>query len=488
MWNFKGAFSGIRRKILFVAAFPLFCLLIVAGFAFYNQANANYWLNHAYDSSMPKLEVLNKMALYRAQMTSNTWGAIANVDNDKLRETMIKRGKENLQMLSDAQKQYESLLSTDAEKKAYEEVRAEKEEFYQVYNSIYEALNSPDHTVRAKALVILGGPGQKVNTTVRKVVDDNLKVQLDEAHNDRDTQAAQQAKSRIWTLAVTGLSILAGLLSALFLGAQVARRLNVVVDELSDVSSHVTLSVSQLSESGTALSNASTQSAASLEETVASLEEVTSMVRRNAEAANAAAGLSATSKDAATEGVQEMNQLLKSMDDIRQSSHKIAEIINVIDDIAFQTNLLALNAAVEAARAGEQGKGFAVVAEAVRSLAQRSAIAAKDISVLIKESVEMVDDGVELSKKNSTTLNKISEAVKKVSELNSEIADASSQQLEGISQISQAMNHLDQTSQANAASSEQIAANAGDLSNQTQQIYHNVTFLRTEMIGSSEAA
>ncbi|WP_413560548.1 methyl-accepting chemotaxis protein [Bdellovibrio sp. HCB209] len=484
---FKGALSGIRLKILLVAGFPLVSLLIVTGFALYNQSNANYWLSHAYDSSMPKLEVLNKMALFRAQMTSNTWGAIANIENDKLRETMISRGKENLDWFSEAQTQYESMLTTDEEKMQYEEVRAQKTEFFAVYNEIYTLLKSPNADERKKALTLLGGPGQKLNTAVRKVVDDSLKVQTSEVQSDRKLQAQQQANSRYWTLSVTGVSILAVLLVAAFQGAQVARRLNEVVHELSDVSAHVTVSVTALSESGKALSDASTQSAASLEETVASLEEVTSMVRRNAEAANEAAKLSVTSKEAATEGETEMGQLLKSMADIRQSSHKIAAIINVIDDIAFQTNLLALNAAVEAARAGEQGKGFAVVAEAVRGLAQRSAVAAKDISGLIKESVEMVDDGVELTEKNSRTLNRIFEAVNKVSELNTEIAEASSQQLEGVSQISQAMNHLDQTSQSNAASSEQIAANAGDLSDQTQHIAENVQFLRTEMIGRKAA-
>ncbi|MEN0058404.1 MAG: methyl-accepting chemotaxis protein, partial [Bdellovibrio sp.] len=246
---------------------------------------------------------------------------------------------------------------------------------------------------------------------------------------------------------------------------------------------HVNDAVHHLSDSGKDLSSASTQSAASLEETVASLEEVTSMVKRNADAAHSAATLSQDSRTAAAMGEREMEELLNSMHGIHDSSRKIEEIISVIDDIAFQTNLLALNAAVEAARAGEQGKGFAVVAEAVRGLAQRSAVAAKDISNLIGESVEMVSKGVHLSEKNGETLKKISESVKKVADLNKEISDASSEQLTGINQISQAMNQLDQTSQNNAASSEQIASSAEDLAGQTKEIQENVHFLRQEMIG-----
>jgi methyl-accepting chemotaxis protein len=185
----------------------------------------------------------------------------------------------------------------------------------------------------------------------------------------------------------------------------------------------------------------------------------------NSDNAKQAASLSVSSREAAEVGEREIQTLIGSMTEISNSSKKIEEIISVIDDIAFQTNLLALNAAVEAARAGEQGKGFAVVAEAVRTLAQRSASSAKDITSLIKDSVSQIDKGSDVADRSGTVLTNIVTSIKKVSDLNNEIAAASSEQTTGIQQISKAMNQLDQASQANAASAEEIAATSGEINN-----------------------
>lgn len=247
------------------------------------------------------------------------------------------------------------------------------------------------------------------------------------------------------------------------MAARIANQVGGVSEKLSGASHKVTNWVKQLSDAGTGLSQASAEAAASLEETVASLEELTSMVQLNSGNARQAAELSNSSCESAQKGEQEIRGLIDSMNEISVSSKKIEEIIFVVDDISFQTNLLALNAAVEAARAGEQGKGFAVVAEAVRSLAQRSAEASKDIATLIRDSVDKIDKANYSAKHCGDALGGIVGSVRKVLELNEAVAAASKEQASGLQQINIAMNQLDRVSQSNAASAEQISATSTEI-------------------------
>lgn len=262
-----------------------------------------------------------------------------------------------------------------------------------------------------------------------------------------------------------------------------SKKISGIVQVVQGLSTQVASSVEQLSDTGKELSDSSTSVAASLEETVASLEEVSSIIKLNSSSANQAASLSQDCKVSAETGEKEITLLIQAMSEISESSKKIDQIIEVIEDIAFQTNLLALNASVEAARAGEQGKGFAVVADAVRTLAQRSASAAKDISGLIKDSVEKIDRGANLADKSNDVLKNILNSVNKVAALNGEIANASAEQLSGIQQINSAMNQLDQGSQSNAASAEQISANVIEISRSSQQVDQQVSILKNLIAG-----
>ena len=212
------------------------------------------------------------------------------------------------------------------------------------------------------------------------------------------------------------------------------------------------------------------QAASSLEQTAASMEELTATVRQSADSARQANQLATTAAGTATKGGEVMLQVVSTMQDIHQSSQKIADIIGVIDGIAFQTNILALNAAVEAARAGEQGRGFAVVATEVRSLAQRSAEAAKEIKSLIQTSVEKVGSGAELVSNAGETMNEIVRGVQRVNDIIGEISSAAAEQSDGISQVNVAVSQLDHMTQQNGALVGESTAAADNLRNQAQRL------------------
>jgi methyl-accepting chemotaxis protein len=218
------------------------------------------------------------------------------------------------------------------------------------------------------------------------------------------------------------------------------------------------------------LSSRTEQTASNLQQTAASMEELTGTLRQSADSAGSANQLASSAAQIATRGGEVVEKVVSTMDEISQSSKKIADIIGVIDGIAFQTNILALNAAVEAARAGEQGRGFAVVAGEVRSLAQRSSEAAKEIRGLIGSSVDRVEAGTQLVRDAGTTMNDIVASVKRVTDIIGEITTAATQQSVGIEQVNAAVSQLDQMTQQNAALVEQSAAAASSLKEQATRL------------------
>ena len=228
------------------------------------------------------------------------------------------------------------------------------------------------------------------------------------------------------------------------------------------------------------LSGRTEQAAASLEETASAVEELTATVRESAESARQANQLATAASAIATRGGEVVREVVTTMDQINSSSKRIHDIVGVIDSIAFQTNILALNAAVEAARAGEQGRGFAVVASEVRSLAGRSAEAAREIKALIGASVERVDAGTQLVHNAGGTMQEIVTGVQRVSDMMGEIAAAAGEQSNGIGQVNTAVNHLDQMTQQNAALVEQSAAAAQSLQDQAQRLAQVLGSFRTD--------
>jgi methyl-accepting chemotaxis protein len=259
--------------------------------------------------------------------------------------------------------------------------------------------------------------------------------------------------------------------------SQIARSFNVFVQKITTIlqeirhtSDAVKVSSSEIASGNLDLSGRTEQQAGALEQTASAMEELTSTVKQNSENARQANQLALAASAIAKEGGEVVGNVVATMEAINQSSRQIVDIIGVIDGIAFQTNILALNAAVEAARAGEQGRGFAVVASEVRSLAQRSAQAAKEIKVLIDSSVSKVSDGGLLVEKAGQTMVEIVDSVKNVSAIVSEIANASSEQSTGIEEINRAITHMDEATQQNAALVEQAAAAAQSLQDQATSL------------------
>ena len=278
-------------------------------------------------------------------------------------------------------------------------------------------------------------------------------------------------------ITVTGSDETAALLQAL---KDMNGNLKKIVGEVRGGTDSVTTASREIAQGNADLSTRTEEQASALEETSASMQQMTATVSQNAQNAGKANELAAQAAGVAVKGGEMVREAVGTMNGITESSKKIADIIGVIDGIAFQTNILALNAAVEAARAGEQGRGFAVVASEVRSLAQRSAAAAKEIKDLITDSVSKVDAGSRQVNDAGRTMDEIVASVKKVTTLIAEITAASQEQAQGIEQVSETMTQLEKVTQQNAAMVEQASAAAGSLEDQSKALAGAVAVFRLQ--------
>ena len=410
--------------------------------------------------------------------------------------------------ISQVQSQVESLVSTPEGRAQLEAIAAVRQTALGTIKQANELRKQGD----------LDGAAALVNSTLRPQVSQYVQeldkfVQLQEARRDAVKQASDQLGQRAF---MTGSVIVVLVVAlALFLSAWLVRtitqplaravgladaiaegdltahakddrrdelghllrsldamagRLREVVSEVRSGVESVSSAAHQIATGNHDLSARTEQTAANLQETAASMEELTATVTQSADTARQANQLAATAAQAAEQGGAVVNQVVHSMQSITDSSRKINDIIGVIDGIAFQTNILALNAAVEAARAGEQGRGFAVVAGEVRSLAQRSAEAAKEIKGLITTSVENVEAGSSQVEQAGKSMEDIVSSVRRVSDLIGEITASSTEQRDGIGQVNQAVANLDQMTQQNAALVEEASAAAGSMSEQAQRL------------------
>ncbi|MFO1415406.1 MAG: methyl-accepting chemotaxis protein [Burkholderiales bacterium] len=355
----------------------------------------------------------------------------------------------------------------------------------------------------------LKGVNSEIAGLVNAAVVGDFSKRGDEAKFQYEFLQMVQGLNKLMEISDKGLNDVARVLQALAAGklteridgayqgmfGQLKDNSNATVDSLkrlvSDIrvaSEAIGTSSDEIATGNADLSSRTEEQASSLEETASSMEELTSTVKQNAENAKQANKLAAGASDVAVRGGEVVGQVVATMESITESSKKIADIIGVIDGIAFQTNILALNAAVEAARAGEQGRGFAVVASEVRNLAQRSAAAAKEIKTLIGDSVGKVETGSKLVDAAGKTMEEIVQAVKRVTDIMSEITAASLEQSSGIEQVNQAIAQMDQVTQQNAALVEEAAAAAESMKGQAANLNQSVSVFVLDSSAASAQA
>ncbi|MDR1921205.1 MAG: methyl-accepting chemotaxis protein [Candidatus Adiutrix sp.] len=302
---------------------------------------------------------------------------------------------------------------------------------------------------------------------------------LSEALNDMTTEVTSDAVNAVRQVMMTlvvglALAITLSMVMAVVITRSITGPVSHILNSLSEGAGEVDGASGQLSAASNTLAEGATENAASLEETSAALEELSSMTNRNADNSVEANALMAQANEAVKKADLSMESVIKAMDEISVSGNEIGKIIKTIDEIAFQTNLLALNAAVEAARAGEAGAGFAVVADEVRNLAIRSAEAAKNTADLIAATINNINSGSEMVNVSAENFKTVANHSAKVAELLAEVAEASKEQSQGISQITTAMSQMDKVTQSNAASAEESASAAGQLSLQAGNLLNAV--------------
>jgi methyl-accepting chemotaxis protein len=341
----------------------------------------------------------------------------------------------------------------------------------------------------------------EVQAVVGAVANGDFSTRMDEAGKQGYAKTLAELLNRLNQTALSGLSDISRVATALSDGDLTQRidkqypglfgqaadginstrdKLSAMISEIIEAVHNIHSSASEIAGGNTDLSQRTEQQAASLEETASSMEQIAATVKNNAENARLANQLAQDTSTIALKGGSVIGEVVSTMSSIQQSSRKIVDIIGVIDGLAFQTNILALNAAVEAARAGEQGRGFAVVASEVRSLAQHSATAAKEIKQLISDSVETVENGGHQVEAAGQTMDGIVTAVGKTTDIMSEISAASSQQSAGIDQVNLAISQMDSVTQQNAALVEEAAASAESLEEQARQLQNLISVFRLQ--------
>ncbi len=510
---------SIRAKLALAFGLVLLLMLALGAAAWAQLARMNDQTEQILKYRVAGVRDAGRMVATATRLRSREF-RIAVATGDQVPEA-ARLYDEALGWFDQADKDYASMIFDDAERKLYDDAHRHWLDYAAHSTSVVADAKAGNHA-QALERVLQGGPKFDAALAGLNAL---VKYNDDGAMDDAQAAVTMYANSR---LVIVGVLLVAAAL-ATALGLAIARaivrplnqavelaqavaqgdltqrvdssfrdeigaltralggmvgRLNEIVSDVRGSVDSVSNAASQIAAGNIDLSQRTEEQASNLQQTAASMEQLTSTVRLNADNARAASQLSQSARDVAARGGEVVGQVVATMERISGGSRKIADIIAVIDSIAFQTNILALNAAVEAARAGEQGRGFAVVAGEVRALAQRSASAAKEIKTLIQDSVASVESGSHLVEEAGKTMAEIVAQVQRVNDLVGEISSASTEQSQGIGQVGDAVSQLDQVTQQNAALVEESAAAAESLKHQAQRLAETVQVFRVAHTGA----
>lgn len=516
MNSLKNLKIGARLGIAFTVI-----LLLLAGIATLGSLGIGKTFKatgEVFDNSVVPMKDLGEVQYLasRSRILSMNIMLMSDLDNVKKRIPDQKKAQDDLD------KAWKHYIATDTSAKEKELIQ----EFEPALAALRQQALTPIETAllagnNDEAMKLYREQMQVLSPKVFSVLDKLMEIQVELAKEQLDTAAASASATNLWLVGAAIVAVFVGIFLAWSISRTITQPVEAALefskaiaagdltaelqhqsrDEIGNLLDalramkeslvQVVSNVRQGSESVASVSaeiaqgnsdlSARTESQASaLEETAASMEELSSTVQQNAENARTANQLAQSASVVASKGGDVVSRVVDTMKGIEESSTRISDIISVIDSIAFQTNILALNAAVEAARAGEQGRGFAVVATEVRSLAGRSAEAAKEIKGLIVTSVERVSQGTVLVKEAGLTMSEVVTSVRRVTDLMGEISAASSEQSAGVAQVGEAVTQMDQTTQQNAAMVEEMSAAASGLSSQAQELVNVVSVFKLD--------
>lgn len=484
-------FNKLRLNAKLIGAFSIiaFVVLIVGLLGYNSLTKLDYYIvdigeNHFI--SVEQIMIINqsKTSIEKAEKALLVSGA-----NSDFYQQQVNEIKSSISEVNNAFKVYEKLSLSPEERAKWNDFLTKWSVWEKRHNDFMKNYNQYAETKNSNYLEIIKNDEFNNNAVDSKKVEDallSLRDYYSVAASNEVKLGKQVSQTSVWTsfLAMIFGSILS-IAFGVWLSNLISKPILKTVDNLNDSTYQVSSASLQLTASAQQLAESNSELASSIEETSSTLEEFTSMINQNNENTGQAAHLSTKAKAIAKKGQDEMQDLLVVISQMKKSNDQMSKIIKTIDSITFQINILSLNAAVEAARAGEAGLGFAVVADEVRNLAQSSALAAKEISTIIEENIELSQKGAEGTQRIAVSLTEISDQSIKTNELIDEIATASKEQTQGISSINKAITQMEKVTQSNASNAEESAASSEELSGQANLLNQLAKELLNLVYGNS---